>query len=246
MKSNQPLIAAAILFSLAISSTNTFAQDDQPQLGKFRDILRKGQAIYLRASQNNPYFTVQLLTDEQAESIRKEQKQTLADRKKLEQVADQIKKEKSLKGRAKLLLEQDRLESEITRALQRSRFTSATYYEVQWVAGDYMALKRDGVEKYVPFRSVTSIEKRDTLPTVRRSFGRSSSYRGAPTPVQNHVRLKNLKAKDVVVVINELFADSKFELKVNEEANLLTVTAISPLSRQIESLIERLDVSPSE
>lgn len=245
------LSTTAVLLSLAVLFANTsLAQgEEKPQLGKFRDIIRKGQPIYLRSSQNNPFYTVQILTDEQAETLRTEQKETQANRKRIDEVTAKLKSEKSLQGQATLLLEQDRLESEIIRTQRPTRPTSLTYYEVQWVAGDYMALKRNGVEKYVPFRSIISIEKRDALPATRNSTGRSSSsYRRTPTAVQQRVALQfqYLKATEVAAVINKVFADSKFEMQVDEAANQVTITALSPLGRQIQILVQRLDNPPSK
>lgn len=241
MKNYRVTYRAALLLATCVSwSTLAFGFED---LGKFNSLIRQGQAIYLRSSQNSPYFSVQILTEKQATEVRQTVETAANHRKRLGEIKAKLETEKSLESRIALFLEHEELQSNVARTQQRSR---TTLYEVQWVAADYIAVKRDGIEKYVPFRSIISIEKRDALPIAARTTIRSlRPPRGLPTTTRHRIRLKNLEASKIVDLVKKTFPNDKIEIKA-ETANSLTLTGMSVLVQRVDSLVRWLDVETKE
>ncbi|MDA1013669.1 MAG: hypothetical protein O3A00_04350 [Planctomycetota bacterium] len=239
MNHGRNVFAAVLMLIVGANSANA---GDEPQFGKFSNILRKGQAIYLRVSPNNPFYTVQLLSDEQAAQVRQTQIDTTANLKRLDEVAAKLKTERKLDVRAALILKQDQLESDISRARMRSRSTLSTFYEVQWAAADYVAIKREGIVKYIPFRSITSIEKREKLLSDRTPADRGFSSASPEVVSAHRVRLQFLNAAILIEVIKKSFAGEKFEIEADKNVNAITFKALPLVARRIERLVQRLDI----
>jgi hypothetical protein len=155
------LLGLSLSIALVSFAAASRAQDDMPKPAQFRDLLAVGSAVYLYTPADNPYYSVQLLSAEQTATVRRENAELDAKRDQIERINQKLTMEQRLAERGALLLEQDKLEGEIA-GVVRERGAN-TYYEVAHVGEDYVALKRDGRETFVPFGSIRTMFRSEEL-----------------------------------------------------------------------------------
>lgn len=167
---------AAVLAALSLPRLLP-AQDNEVKPARFRDLLAVGNALYLHSAADNAYYSVQLLSDQQTAAIQKEIAEAAKLREEITRITQKLTMEQRLEQRATLLLEVDKLESEVRS--RAARGVSTTYYEVTHVGDDYVALKSEDRETFVPFKSIRSMYRSGALP-VSRTVSRTPS-RPAPS-----------------------------------------------------------------
>lgn len=236
-------VSAAFLLVVA-SSVN--AQDDSKPPKSFGDLFEVGQTVFLSPASGVPY-AFQLLSEEQLKAIEKHDTAVAAKQKRVEQIQLALEMEHRLEQRAALLLETDKLDSELSRDRRYSRYARGSFYEVVEVGQDFVALKREGLQRLVPFHSIRELLRTDEVGVVRlptRSRDPELSLSGGRTADTRLIELKHIDPKEVVDLLKKLFPDEDLDIQPGDgriEGNFFGTAG-----RRIQALIQRLDVKIGE
>ena len=227
---------------LLVSASLVNAQDDSKPSKSFGDLFEVGQQVYLSAASGVPY-AFQLLSKQQLEAIEKHDAAVAVKQKRVEQIQLALEMEHRLEQRAALLLEADELESELSRARRYSRYAAGSFYEVAQVGKDFVALKRDGFERLVPFHSIRELLRTDKVEVVRLP-PIPLSLAGGRASDKGFVELKHIDPKEVSDLIKKLFPDEDLDIKPGD--GRIEGKFFGTAGRRIQSLIQRLDVKIGE
>jgi hypothetical protein len=269
------LASAALLTSVALLTSTATAQDDKPQPARFGNLLAVGDGVYLQSTSDNPLYSVQLLSQEQVAAIEQENAEIARLQKQAADVHQKLTMEQRLEQRATMLLEVDRLELEIGGRTRRLS-VSGEFYAVSRVGEDFLALKNDMRETFVPFSSIRSMYQGEPPAAIRSSTiareqyarslaaggfsgrtGRPSGFDSGGFPSGGFgdsrwrsgeftAQLQYVKAAPLAEVIKKLFAEGGVDVTIEETSNSLIIRADVEQASTIGRLIARLDTNPEE
>lgn len=224
------------------------ALGDETEAGRtrtrFTQLLHVGESVLLRTVNEHPAYTIQLLSDEQAEEIKTAYTAYLELRQRRDAIEAQLDTEARLDERATLFVQHQKLGVEISN-VSEAKSLGIYAYEISQVGEDFVTLKTPRIERFVPLHSIRDMFRTDRLPSYRRNSSRRSSV-DLRVGLRKTTRLKNKTAAEVAAAVRKVYPDSKAELTVDAASNSLILVGDRTSVTQIEELVGILDAELPE